>query len=425
MLSRTPLHATRGRQTSRRICASCLFAHRASSFATTTQRRQAQHSTETTEPERPAQSLQPKTTSSTGHNRNNENTETTQNTTKRVPRGPRRERRPQPGPPNPPWPKPRSAQNTATRPHMSHRALADNAILISRMRGLLHRQTKSLSASFAQAEGIDTNTTLSVGVPRLPDLETDYTEVGPGIVAPWQPGGASFRTLNVDQRAVGALGGSKRMGVKLRVCDTHVIHPYSVKFLGSSNDIAPAGTGFTASTFQLNSLNSDGTTQTAFPHCLSEVVRRWYANKNRTDPLWWYVGLISNDNAGGVDLATVKNVVRSKTHAKVQHAFKMALARKGYSPAGWPLHTQGTASIDGEAPVVPRYPHLFGSVRVDAVLQRVLEADYQELVEYMAGLIKGVEADLGGKGRVVDGVVVYSGPETYRTFKRSPSRYKA
>ena len=308
---------------------------------------------------------------------------------------------------------------------MSHRGIADNAILISRMRGLLHRQANSLSASLAQAGGIGTNPILSVGVPRLPDPETDYTEVGPGIVAPWQPGGASFRNMNVDNKTVGAMGGAKRMGVKLRVCDTHVIHPYSVKFLGSSDDIAPAGTGSSAANFQLNNPSADGSTQTAFPHCLSEVVRRWYANKNRTDPLWWYVALISNDNAGGADLATVKNVVRSKTHAKVQHAFKTALARNGYSPAGWRLHTQGTASIDGAAPVVARYPHLFGSVRVDAVLQRVLETDYHELVEYMAGLIKGVEADLGGKGRVVDGVVVYSGPETYRTFRRPPSRYRA
>ena len=226
---------------------------------------------------------------------------------------------------------------------------------------------------------------MSVGVPRAPNYAKDYTSMGPDIVASWRPGASLWRLAGSDIRvanranssaSVGASastkGAGKNYGLSIRYSYGHALHPWHAKYLVASP-------GF-------DEVVSDGSPgrPIGFPHSAAEVFRRRYAIKNRTEPLWWFVTVFSDDS----DLP-YSNLVRHKLRFKLQSAFRTALKQRGYSPIG--------VRLEGEAGTPARFQQLYGSARVDGVTRLVLDASYDELVAYLAQVVVALESRLGGR----------------------------
>lgn len=115
-------------------------------------------------------------------------------------------------------------------------------------------------------------------------------------------------------------------------------------------------------------------------HALAEsMLKRYLA---RTDPLWWFVTVHGDSTIP--DSAFVKRAMRKRA----EHAFRVALERRGWDAEG--RRIAGRGGHDG-------LRELYGSVRINGVLKMLLHLRFEEVVASFEQAVKSLE-ELLGKG---------------------------
>ncbi|KAL1894524.1 hypothetical protein Sste5346_005759 [Sporothrix stenoceras] len=224
---------------------------------------------------------------------------------------------------------------------------------------------------------------ITVGVPKAPDFTKDFTNMGPNVAAPWRKGGVF--TLIPDNKIKAAVAAdsqqyTNRYGVRVRYSRLHSLHPWLVRYLAASPGVEDA----------YGSSDGQGADSAAtgwpvgFPHPSADVVRRKYAIKNRTEPLWWFAVAFPNDPH-----LPHSNLVRDRMRQKLQGALKVALERRGYAPNG--------IRLEGQAGAKARFSQLYGSLRVEGPIGPALRAPFDDLAGFLAQAIIVVEDLLGGR----------------------------
>ncbi|KIH91489.1 hypothetical protein SPBR_01876 [Sporothrix brasiliensis 5110] len=286
---------------------------------------------------------------------------------------------PQPGPLKPPWPDANPDAGPQRRKiYTSEKGLIENAITMARIDLPYKLPFPSPGKKKHTGDPI-----LSIAVPRPPDFRRDFTNLGPDVVAPWRKGGV-FKL--VSEKEIMAAGTSvdkkftKSYGVRIRYSHQHSLHPWSANNLAASPGIEDA---LGASDGQGVSAAPSGW-PVGFPHPFSEMARRRYALKNRSDPLWWFAIVFAAEGQ-----LPNSNLVRNKMRYKLQSAVEAALRQRGYAANG--------VRLDGSAGANAKYSQLYGSIRADGPLVQMLTAPYDELVGFLAQAIIVVESLLGGR----------------------------
>jgi hypothetical protein len=221
----------------------------------------------------------------------------------------------------------------------------------------------------------------TLGVPRSPDFRNDYTNMGPDVAAPWRKGGVFHLIPDRDIKAAGTVSDRQytdNYGVRVRYSKLHSLHPWSANHMAASPGIEDT---FGASDGQGMGAASSGW-PVGFPHPFSEMVRRKYAIKSHTDPLWWFAIVFVTDGQ-----LPNSNLVRNKMRYKLQSALQAALRQRGYAANG--------RRLEGAAGAKAKYSQLYGSMRADGPLVQILDAPYDNLVGFLAKAVIVVEGLLG------------------------------
>lgn len=296
-------------------------------------------------------------------------------------------RPPQPGRLDPPWPDSNPNAGPQRRKiFTSQKGLIDNAVFAATVLRPYISPFPQTKSKGKPPEDRRKKPVLALGVPKSPDFAKDYTNMGPNVSAPWRKGGV-FRMLSDSEiKATSDDGDVRRYknshSMRVRYTKLHSLHPFSANFLAASpgvedNTGASDGQGFDS---------APSGWPVGFPHPFAEVVRRRYAIKNRTEPLWWFTVAHSSDPN-----LPLSNLVRDRMRNKLQGALKAALERRGYAPNG--------IRLDGKAGAKAKYSHMYGSLRVEGGASALLKAPFDELVGFLAQAVILVERQIGVRGQ--------------------------
>ncbi|OAA62494.1 hypothetical protein SPI_04034 [Niveomyces insectorum RCEF 264] len=247
-------------------------------------------------------------------------------------------------------------------------------------------------------------------------LATGFAAIGPDVVSP--VGSGAFRSVPARalRQAVDAAAAAVAAAhvhahahtntettvaaplrqLHLRYSHQHVVHPWSLRYL-------------------------EVPTVSGQPHCLAELTRRRYVEKQRTEPLWWFVLVHTNheDRSGkdgplpGGVLLRKSAFVRTTVRQRVQRAFRAALRRRGYGAGGEVLPqaddraaaAQTNTTMTSSATQQQQQRHrparrpLYGSLRMEALVWPLVTVPYGVLVAYLEQVVGVLEGVLDQKGR--------------------------
>lgn len=291
---------------------------------------------------------------------------------------------PQPGSLEPPWPDINPDAGPSRRKnYTSQSGLIDRAIFAATINKpdifpFPQRDTRGKRKQYRLKE-----TVLALGVPKSPDFAKDYTNMGPNVVAPWRKRGGVFQTLRDKEIKAAIDDGDVRWyknnhSMLVRYTNLHSLHPWSAKYVVAS----PGVEDFTGTSDGQGVDDLPAGWPVGFPHPFAELVRRRYAIKNRTEPLWLFAIAHTFDVK-----FPLRNLVRERMRTKLHGAIKAALERRGYAPNGMRL--------DGEAGSKARYSHMYGTLRVEGGTSALLKAPFGELVGFLTQAVVALERRIG------------------------------